>query len=209
MIESMLVLIPTLFILIFLISLGFFVYQKWNIQFTADTVASNISLTYGYENANLATGEVTKEQYIGKPLYRYLIFENNRTQKWAKENAVVYGKKVLRLTSLAKPLEEENVEIVDVVDDGIARRHLVVSVTGKYRIPFSSGLEILGISGVRTYSATSIAECVDISDYMGTVNYTKTFLDLLVGSKSKVIEAIDSVLKLFQNIKNSKLFYKG
>ena len=42
MIESMLVLLPTMFVMVFLIALGFLMYQQWNVQFVADSIASRL-----------------------------------------------------------------------------------------------------------------------------------------------------------------------
>ena len=61
MIESLLVLIPTLFVIVFLMSLGFLLYQQWNIQYTADDIASKVADAYSYKDAKITTTEVDLE----------------------------------------------------------------------------------------------------------------------------------------------------
>ena len=49
MIEALLVFIPTMFVVVFLIALGFVYYQQWNVQYVADAVAEQVALSYGYD----------------------------------------------------------------------------------------------------------------------------------------------------------------
>lgn len=199
MIESMLVLIPTLFVIIFLLSLGFLMYQQWNVQYIADTVANNLSVIYSYDEGNIFTGEITDEVRNQRRLYRYLFGYKNEIENAAKTKGKTYGLYLLKLTNFAKA-SDENITI-EIEDDVIGRKHLVVKVSGDYEIPFGAGLEIFNLSSSRHMEASCAAECVDITEYFASVNIAENAEGMLLGN-SKVLSAIDSVLSLVQKIKN-------
>lgn len=199
MIESMLTLIPTLFVLIFLIGLGFLLYQHWNIQYTADDIANKVATSFSYYTSELSTNEITKTDIKERELYRYL-FQIDKYNTEAKNRGENYGDEMLDFTTFANPIGDENIEISEAESDSLARRHITVKVTGKYKIPFCEGLEIFGISGEQTYVATSVAECVDLVDYVGTVNYVKNCNSMLQITNLGVIKAVNSWMKALNHI---------
>ena len=69
-IESMLVMIPTIFVLLFLISLGFLLYQHWNLQIAADDAVSKIAGTYAVTGADNRTGAADSKTYSAARQYR-------------------------------------------------------------------------------------------------------------------------------------------
>ncbi len=200
-IEGVLVMIPTLFVLVFLLSLGFLLYQQWNVQYVADDVAAKISAVYQYSDVDINTGPVSLEQIMGEELYRYGDKAETNLEDLAKTRANDYAKKLLKKTSLAKVKGSEQC-LVRCEEDALGRRHIEVTVTGTYRIPFSEGLEVFGMSGERTYSASSVAECVDLIHYMSTAQFVKNAADLSGFSDLPFIDMIDSVLKLVTHAKH-------
>jgi len=61
-----------------------------------------------------------------------------------------------------------------VVPDGIGRRHVVVTVTADYEIPFGGFLSIIKQDSTKRYVATASADCMDIIDYYTTVSFAKS-----------------------------------
>ncbi len=200
MIETMLVMIPTLFILIFLIALGFLLYQEWNIQITADDVVSKVSQTYGLIDAEIGSGKITKEDLENQAMYRYTFVKDTYKNK-NKERVESQISKYLRLTDLAKKEGTESISY-EVVHDNYGRRHIKVKLSETYRIPFGEGLEIFGMDSKRTFSAISSAECQDLSDYMNSIDFAKNSVSMLTGDSSDLLKAVDSVLKLVEHVKN-------
>lgn len=198
MIESMLVMIPILFVLVFLLSLGFLLYQQWNIQYVADEIANKVSMTYPYLESHTASGVVTWEQMKKKELYRYL-FGMSQYETKSEIRGQEYGESLLEKTTFASPQTKETITI-KTEKDSLARRHVYVKVKGKYKIPFGEGLEIFGMNSIRTYTSESTAECVDLMDYVGTITYGKNCLSLITGDASAIIDMIDSWLKVFKHI---------
>lgn len=199
MLESILVVIPTLFILVFLLSLGFLLYQKWNIQYLADDVAEKVALRYEYIDEELPTPSIELKDAQKTVLYKYL-FHMDDYLKATSRKAQDYGSLLAKKTGYGTGSGDEVIE-VEQEEDSLARRHIQVTVTGTYRIPFSEGLEIFGIDGERTFSAVSYAECVDIGDYMNTVVFGQQAGNILMGN-SKVLGMINSWIGVFSQIIN-------
>lgn len=200
MIEAILVMIPTLFVMIFLLSLGFLLYQQWNIQYIADEVASKVAVGYEYADEEIQTGKISLEKAQQTILYKYL-FSNDEMEEANAKKAYNYGTLLSSKTSYGNGSGDETIEL-ETIEDSLARRHICVTVTGTYRIPFAEGLEIFGIEGTRTISAVSYAECVDLTDYMNTVVFGKQLGDI-VFEKSKVMKMINSWIGVFSKVFNA------
>lgn len=201
MIESVLVMIPTLFVLVFLMSLGFLLYQQWNVQYVADDIANKVSITYTYLEVETVPGTLSKGNLADRDSYRYYGSNKEKYAVEADERGQRYGEHLLRLTSFAPRTEDEKIK-VETEEDSFARRHVFVTVKGTYKIPFGEGLEIFGIDSTRTFYATSSAECVDLSDYLSTVAYGKNLESLLGIDSSKILGALDSWLKVVTHLMN-------
>ena len=199
MLEAILVVIPTLFVMIFLLSLGFLLYQKWNIQYIADEVASKVAARYEYVDEELPEGEIHLKDAQKTVLYKYL-FHADDFEKKSRAKAEKYGKLLSQKIGYGIGTGDEIIEL-QVEEDSLARRHIRVTITGTYRIPFSEGLEIFGIEGTRVYTAISYAECVDVSDYMNTVVFADRAGEILIDNDSKILGMINTWINVF-----SKLF---
>lgn len=197
MIEAVLVFIPTLFVIVFLIALGFIYYQQWNVQYVADAVAEQVALSYGYDEDGGANGELTKDQIVHRRIYRYS-FGKDKTQSNAIDVGQEYGAHLFELTNLAKPRNEETID-VKIEEDSLGRRHAQIHVKGSYHMYFAEGLHVFGFGENYTYEATSLAECYDMSALGSTVMFTKNGVDILLnGSKIKTM-----VNDWFKAVKNA------
>lgn len=197
MIEALLVFIPTMFVAVFLIALGFVYYQQWNVQYVADAVAEQVALSYGYDEDGVVNGELTAEQIINRRIYRYS-FDKGKTESRAKDVGQDYGKRLFRLTNLAKPRETETVDVV-IEEDSLGRRHAQVKVKGSYHMYFSEGLRVMGFSENYTYEATSLAECYDMSALGSAVMFTRNGADIITNG-SKIKTMVNDWFKAIKNI---------
>ena len=201
-IESMLVMIPTIFVLLFLISLGFLLYQHWNLQIAADDAVSKIAGTYAVTGADNRTGAADSKTYSAARQYRNIqlgFFGSQEHQVKATDQRLErYVKTRINTTSLARAVGEPLVE-PELVVDGYARKHISLKVTASFRIPFSEWLELFGMNGVREYTVTSSADCSDMLDYLNAVNFAKvapSYID------SKTMDMMTEWMKVIQSIRN-------
>lgn len=200
MIESMLVLIPILFVLVFLLSLGFFFYQHWNIQITANEVATKVAESYPYLDTDVGKGVSNYSQVQSVDKYRYLkLFGKDKYEEDNKTRGKTYGKKYLSLVSLAYAQGEPNIEI-EVVEDAFACRHIHTTVNGKYKLPFGEGFEIFGMKSEYAYSADGYAICTDMSDYLGSINYAANLEGILGLNKISVYKTANSIMGMIKKI---------
>lgn len=197
MIEALLVFIPTLFVIVFLIALGFIYYQKWNVQYVADAVAEQVALSYGYDEDGVTNGELTKEQITNRRIYRYS-FDKGKTEKRAVDAGQKYGAHLLELTNLAKPRNKETIE-VSIEEDSLGRRHAQVKVKGSYHMYFAEGLRVMGFGENYTYEATSLAECYDMSALGSAVMLRKNMADIILDG-SKIKKMVNDWFKAVKNI---------
>ncbi len=197
MLESILVMIPTLFVLIFLLSLGFLLYQKWNIQYVADDIASKIATSFEYLDEDVPTTVVSLEDAQEVLLYKYL-FNLDDYEELNNTKANNYGSHLLQLTGYGNGVGGETIQLT-VEEDSLARRHIRVVITGTYRIPFAEGLEVFGMDGTRTFTAVSYAECIDMTDYMNTVVFGDQVGEILFGN-SKSLKMINTWIGVFKKI---------
>ena len=200
MIESILVMIPTLFVLVFILCLGFFFYQQWNVQVTANETASKVAEVYPLLESELKTGASEFAQVEAIAKYRYLHIISG--DKYASQNTTrgkTYGKKYLSLVSLAYPEKTPEIE-VKTVEDAYACRHVVVTVTGNYRLPFGEGFEVFGLKSSYQFSGHGEAVCTDLCDYLGGVNYLANLERLLRPNEFSGYKAVNSILSMIKKI---------
>ena len=99
-------------------------------------------------------------------------------------------------------LEQSTPEITArTVHDGLAQRHIEVDITVRYEIPVGWVLRLIGIDRVVEYHATGRAVCLDLSDYIYTVNTANAFTNITLGSK--LAGAFNSVSGLAQKIRDT------
>lgn len=195
MLESMLALLVTLFVLFFLISLGFLYYQQWMVQTAAEDAANKIAETYSCTATDPIIGYTDVRRICDRKLYRYMANKEsikNKNKKMARQFAVYRLKK----GSLARQKAEPDIK-VEVKDDNLARRHITVEITCRYEIFLGDFLEIFQIKKTRMFKGYGQAECLDLIDYVNTTDYFEQMASLK-WTGSKIVEMINSVIKLFE-----------
>ena len=201
MLESILVIIPILFVLVFLICLGFYFYQHWNIQITANETASKVAESYQYLSCELGTGVSSYGEVKDVNLYRYGYWKD-KYEATNISRGRQYMKKYLSLVSLAYPKSTPKMNIRK-VNDGLFERHIEVELEGTYRLPFSEGFAIFGFAEEFHYSAAGYAVCTDLIDYMGTVNYAANLEGLLHLKDISLYKALNSITGMISSVANA------
>lgn len=201
-VESMLVLITVLFILVFLMNLGFFFYQRWNVQITANDTASKVAEVYPLLDSALGSGVTDYNQVMGVAKYRYSSWIMGSKEKYKEENRIRgenYGKKYISIVSLTYGIGDPDVQ-VRMVEDAFASKHIETTVKATYILPFSEGFQIFGFKSAYEFEGIGYAVVSDFSDYLGTVNYLANLDSILHFDDLGITKTINSVLGLISSI---------
>lgn len=196
-VESMLVLIVLIFFLVFLLSLGILFYQQWAVVQTADDVSTRLGQSYAYPTTDPRMGYISADMKAVLSPYRYI---GSKLEKGNEKKGENYAAWLLEKTSLAYAAGQPKI-VVETVYDAFAQRHIVVDITAEYEIPLGAALTVFGISNKVTYHATGRAMCMDISDYLNSVNTANALCGL--NFSSKIYSMIDSVLGLINTIREA------
>jgi competence protein ComGC len=198
MIESMIIVLLTTFVLIFLVSLGLLLYQKSLVTTVANETVAEVTQMYRYGGEGMDKDITSKTEMLYlidmMPPYRY-VFLGFMLEHKCGERAETYAIDRLSQTSLAA-LDEEPTVTVQVDNSDLGRRHVSVTVEAKYSIFWGWALKAFGMEESYVISATSYGECNDISSYYNTVRYA----DYLGGKLDDVLEPINAVIELFSTI---------
>ena len=198
MIDGMIAMLFTILILVFLMSIGFLFYQQWIVSQVANDTATRVAQSYVYPNTDPIMGYINVELIDNVSIFRYM------GDTLAEENSEK-GEKVaawaLKQSSLAYPVSDPEI-LVETKYDSLARRHVEVTVTAEYEIPLGGALQYFGLDKTITYTATGEAVCIDILDYVNTVDTFKALTGKTYGSKAlgavnSIISMVDKLIDLF------------
>ena len=160
-----------------------FIYGSQSIESEAEMVRKVKSYKKGFvtSDSNLRLGDTLAEENSEK---------GEKVAAWA-----------LKQSSLAYPVSDPEI-LVETKYDSLARRHVEVTVTAEYEIPLGGALQYFGLDKTITYTATGEAVCIDILDYVNTVDTFKaltgkTFGSKALGAVNSIISMVDKLIDLF------------
>ena len=203
MLEALIVYSVTIMLLFLILAIFSLFYQRWNIQVIANEAATKVGQNYRYL---LATGGV--DEYSGAVAdksavtaiseYRYLF--SDKVEATAVTVATDHAKNRLAHTSYVKNVDGPNVS-VEVVNDSLARKHVEVTLSGSYKVPLGEIFSFFGMKDVIEYKTVGYADCVDIINYMNTVDFTDNLLNKNVLG-SELYKSINMIIGLIDSIRN-------
>lgn len=199
MIESLIVVTMTVFLLFFVLASFSTMFQRFNIQIIANETAGRLAQTYEYAlKSDSISGNISLEDAANVDPFRYFKTEELLSATRRKSSEYATGR--LKKTTFTRNVSEPVVS-VDVIPDSLGRRHLEVKIKGSYNVPFSDILGYFGFSEINDYTTVAYAECVDLSNYIHTVGYVDNWTSgEILGSK--LVGMINGVLELFDNFGN-------
>lgn len=202
MIEGMIVTIITIFVLVWLLGLGFLYYQRYTTTIVANGAAVKVASTYNNPTSDIIMGYVTTEDLSNRDLYRNFKsgLSSSDLNDVNEDRAGSYVKYMLNKANFSGVIKDVDVKL-ELVSDSIVRKHVELNVTCTYNTPFGEALELFGMGGVNTYSVSSYAECTDTADYASTINFTKNFANIL---NNKLINSTVGMLNSFVEFYNHK-----
>ena len=197
MLEGLIVYTITVFLLFFLLAIFSVLFQAWNVQTIANETAAKAAATYKLADSDLADPYVSVDQITGISRFRYW-FGDDSLERDAETKSFEYSQDRLQKTTYTKAVTQPEVA-VQVKEDTLARRHIEVTITGEYTVPFGEALSYFGFDSIAHYETTASAECLDLIDYIDTVDFAgkQCSLDIL---GSSLVGAINKMMKLIHDI---------
>lgn len=196
MIESMFAILASLFVMVFLLSFSFLLYQRTLVSVVANEVAEEMSKTYKLRDVEKSS-DITRDDLgtVGK--YRYLFFS---TSYESKNTMKAYSLANAHLTqaSLAKEDGRLHVEVKTVSDD-IGRRHYEVKISQKYSYLLGGVLEMVGLKDAKQLSATAYTEGSDVLHYVNSIKFAKFGIGQ-IKENVKSVEFLDTCLSFIKSI---------
>ena len=201
MLEGLIVYTITVFLLFFLLAIFSVLFQAWNVQTIANETAAKAAATYKLADSDLADPYVSVDQITGISRFRYW-FGDDSLEREAETKSFEYSQDRLQKTTYTKAVTQPEVA-VQVKEDTLARRHIEVTITGEYTVPFGEALSYFGFDSIAHYETTASAECLDLIDYIDTVDFAgkQCSLDIL---GSSLVGAINKMMKLIHDITDLK-----
>jgi hypothetical protein len=203
MLEGMIVIIITLFILIWILAVGFIYYQRYITNIVANDTAVKIASTYNNPTSDIVMGYVTTEELQSRDLYRGFTAES-KLKDINEERAKAYVKYMLDNTNFNGVVKNIDVQM-ELVEDSIFRKHIKITINCTYNTPFGDALNYFGMDTNSKYCVSASAECVDYAEYMSVINgeailnsgeYTKNS-----GFVNSVVKVLNSFIKLYNRYK--------
>lgn len=195
-IEGVIIMTILMFVLVFFMSFVFLLYQQTVVTNAANDAATRIAQSYAYPKTDPVMGYINRAMKISLSPFRYWGsgLADQNAQKGQK-----YANWYLSIASLASENGDPIIK-VETEHDGLAQRHVEVDITAKYRIPMGGILSFIGVDPEVTFHATGRAPCIDLGDYIYTINMTNALTHETFGSKA--LGMVNSVLGLAQHIRD-------
>ena len=198
MIESVFGILGSMLIMVFLLSFGFYLYQKTMLHIVANEIAEDIVMTYKFKDVDdcsqIALSDV---QNVGR--YRYFLF-SSRYDSANETKGNKLAKTRLSKTSLAESKGAPTVKI-DKVGDDLGRMHYEVTLTQNYQFMMGGVLKWIGLTKQGNLSCTVYVEAVDVSYYINTVKMANYGINKFVGAVP-LLNTVNSVVKLMKSVYN-------
>lgn len=168
--ESTYCMVIAILMLFFLLSYGFFLYQRTMVYVAANEIAEEVAQTYKLRDVDDASS-VTADDVAGVGNYRYSLLYFDFKSKNVSKGKNLAGTRLLQ-SSLAQDSGGLNVE-VKTVRDGLFRQHYEITVSKRYSLLLGKMLSVIQQEDVQTMSTTVYVEGVDVLSYANTIRLQK------------------------------------
>ena len=198
MIEGIIVMVITMFILIWILGLGFLYYQRYVTTVVTNDAAVKIASTYNNPTSDIIMGYVTTEDISNRDLYRGFTVGSNSSDLHTvnEDRAQSYVKYVLDTANFAGTVKDVDVNL-EMVSDSAVRRHIELTTVCEYNTPFGEIFEMFGMGRTAKYTVTASADYTDMADFVSTVNFSKSLTD---GTFTSGMGFIDSLIGMLNTL---------
>ena len=188
----------TMFILIWILGLGFLYYQRYVTTVVTNDAAVKIASTYNNPTSDIIMGYVTTEDISNRDLYRGFTVGSNSSDLHTvnEDRAESYVKYVLDTANFAGTDKDVDVEL-KMVSDSAVRKHIKLTTVCEYNTPFGEIFEMFGMGRTAKYTVTACADYTDMADFVSTVNFSKSLTD---GTFTSGMGFIDSLIGMLNTL---------
>jgi len=188
----------TMFILIWILGLGFLYYQRYVTTVVTNDAAVKIASTYNNPTSDIIMGYVTTEDISNRDLYRGFTVGSNSSDLHTvnEDRAESYVKYVLDTANFAGTVKDVDVEL-KMVSDSAVRKHIELTTVCEYNTPFGEIFEMFGMGRTAKYTVTASADYTDMADFVSTVNFSKSLTD---GTFTSGMGFIDSLIGMINTL---------
>lgn len=199
MLESLLVYMVTIFLLFMILALTCVWFQRLTVTTVANDTAARIAAGFRYGNEDLYDTSYDEDDLADMKTYRYW-FAYKGLKETAAEAAEDFAvKRLMKSSFAAKKTSETDVDF-ELVNDGIGRNHVVVTITGEYDLPFIDMLEFLGLPKYNAYTVEGYADCTDILSYINDIKFACTVANTVKDDLGSFAKVGDSAIKLVNKV---------
>lgn len=196
MLEGMIVVIVTLFVLLWILGLGFLYYQRYVTTVVTNDAAVKIAATYNNPTSDIVMGYITTEELRSRSLYRNMKSKQGNLEDANQKRAESYVRTALNRVNFSGVVQDVHVDLT-LVQDSYLRKHVQLTTECTYKTPFGAGLEMFGMQGTRTYRFSASADCTDYYDYIALVDFQKAAEE---GSYTSGMGFVSSIVKLLNKL---------
>lgn len=170
MLEGMIVMVVVLFMLVWLLGLGFLYYQRYIVRIVTNDAAKKIAATYNAPTSDIIMGYISSDSLADRALCATPGLEEIN-----KGRAESYVRYILQKANFAGTVEEADIKL-EHVSDGLGRSHVVLTTTCTFNTPFGLGLSFMGGDETAKYRVTAYADSTYMVDYTSAVTAGKYFV---------------------------------
>lgn len=193
MIEGMIIVILTVFLMLWILAIGFLHYQRFIVTAVVNDAAKKVAATYNNPTSDMVMGYISVEDLSARDLYRSL---NTYSLKSANEGrAKSYIQYMLKKLGFSDMVNNIDITLKFQTDNiGSSRGHIVLKATCTFNTPIGEALDFFGMNKITSYDCCAYAECQDLANYISTADFMGSVVDF---EWSKTAKMINSVFKLF------------
>lgn len=194
MLESVIVILITLFMLVAILSLGFAYYQQSMLTTVANETAELIGANYKYTSeADIDNLTLDADSIENLRMFR-TSFGINAMKDINQNHAEIYVPKRIAYTNLGINKSAPTLSSWKVEVDNVGRLHVDITVQMETEILFQGALKYFGIiKDTPKFTASARAECLDITAYASHISFSE-YLENNAGMK-----AADSIIKIINS----------
>ena len=205
MIEASIILVPTLILIMCMISLSFLFYEQALINTIATEIAVDVAKNYKYsDRAVMGNNTLTEEEMENGKLFSST-FAIWGIEDEYEELGKAYAQRRIAAATLGISSSDLDVSC-DIKPTALGRSYVKVVVSHKSNFFLNEIWSLIGEHGVDNvdrFSGVAYAECVDLIGYTSVINFT----DYWTSTLQSKLEVLDNADGLIESIKTC--FEKG
>ena len=197
MLEGIIVLTLTVFMMIWILAVGFVYYQKYTVRVLTNDVSKKIAMTYNSPSTDPITGYISAGDLTKRSLYI-----TPKLQGANVARADSYVRYILDKSNFANVVDTENLVVsLTPFRDAMGRGHLRIDTECTFHTPFGGALAFFGGSDDATYRVTAYADSTNLTDYIASVMLADTLTNgtFLKGTGfiENTVDMVNSFIKLY------------